>query len=126
MRDSALLKQMLEAQQAADKPYGAICASPAVVLESHGLLKGETAVTEAPGAERSVLELFYGFISWRSRFGVLDSYGHSGSPVPRKRLWLRDLSPRRCFLFFAHRCATPRTPLWVRLGTSTPGQTRRS
>jgi hypothetical protein len=38
--DSIPLIDLLKKQKAADKPYAAICASPAVVLQTHGLLDG--------------------------------------------------------------------------------------
>uniref|UniRef100_A0A7N0VAB0 DJ-1/PfpI domain-containing protein n=1 Tax=Kalanchoe fedtschenkoi TaxID=63787 RepID=A0A7N0VAB0_KALFE len=34
---------MLKKQRDANRPYGAICASPAYVLEPHGLLRGKKA-----------------------------------------------------------------------------------
>ncbi|KAF6136812.1 hypothetical protein GIB67_030097 [Kingdonia uniflora] len=37
------LVNLLKKQMEASKPYGAICASPALVLEPHGLLKGKKA-----------------------------------------------------------------------------------
>lgn len=40
LRDSRILKAMLERQQREGRAYAAICAAPALVLESHGLLKG--------------------------------------------------------------------------------------
>jgi 4-methyl-5(b-hydroxyethyl)-thiazole monophosphate biosynthesis len=40
---SATLIEILKKQNDADKLYGAICASPAVVLQPHGLLEGKTA-----------------------------------------------------------------------------------
>ena len=40
LRDSAVLLQLLEKQKADGKIWSAICASPAVVLESQGWLKG--------------------------------------------------------------------------------------
>jgi len=40
LRDSAELIGMLKKQKQAGRLYGAICASPAVVLHSHGLLEG--------------------------------------------------------------------------------------
>lgn len=40
---SEKLVNMLEKQKESNKPYGAICASPALVLEPHGLLKGKKA-----------------------------------------------------------------------------------
>lgn len=43
LRDSAELTEMLKKQNSAGKLYGAICASPAVVLGSHGLLDGKKA-----------------------------------------------------------------------------------
>lgn len=43
LRDDADLKQILIRQQAAGRLYGAICASPAVVLERHGLLEDRKA-----------------------------------------------------------------------------------
>lgn len=39
LRDNTILKTLLMRQQEAKKYYGAICAAPAVVLETHGLLK---------------------------------------------------------------------------------------
>ena len=42
------LKSLLQKQQKCDKAYAAMCAAPAVVLESHGLLKGKKA-TAHPG-----------------------------------------------------------------------------
>ncbi len=38
LRDSALLIELLRKQKQAGRLYGAICASPAVVLQPHGLL----------------------------------------------------------------------------------------
>eukprot|EP01092_Planopodium_desertum_P001360 TRINITY_DN1195_c0_g1_i1.p1 TRINITY_DN1195_c0_g1~~TRINITY_DN1195_c0_g1_i1.p1 ORF type:complete len:186 (-),score=1.22 TRINITY_DN1195_c0_g1_i1:109-666(-) len=43
LRDSKLLIELLHKQNKENKLVGAICASPAVVLESHGLLKGHKA-----------------------------------------------------------------------------------
>lgn len=43
LRNSKTLATILKKQQAADKLYGAICASPAVVLQHHGLLEGKKA-----------------------------------------------------------------------------------
>lgn len=40
---SEKLVNMLKNQMGSDRPYGAICASPALVLEPHGLLKGKKA-----------------------------------------------------------------------------------
>ena len=37
------LIKLLKAQKAAGQRYGAICASPAIVLQPHGLLEGEEA-----------------------------------------------------------------------------------
>ena len=39
LRDNRILKQMLHQHHTAGRHYGAICAAPAVVLESHGLLQ---------------------------------------------------------------------------------------
>ncbi|KAK6946643.1 DJ-1/PfpI [Dillenia turbinata] len=41
--NSEKLVNMLKKQSEANRPYGAICASPALVLEAHGLLKGKKA-----------------------------------------------------------------------------------
>ncbi|KAB2032292.1 hypothetical protein ES319_D05G363300v1 [Gossypium barbadense] len=41
--NSDKLVNMLKKQAESNKPYGAICASPALVLEPHGLLKGKKA-----------------------------------------------------------------------------------
>lgn len=43
LRDSATLKEILVRQQAAGGLYGAICAAPVVVLETHGLLENRKA-----------------------------------------------------------------------------------
>jgi len=43
LRDSADLTHILTRQREKKRLYGAICASPAVVLEHHGLLKGRQA-----------------------------------------------------------------------------------
>jgi len=43
LRNSETLVAILKKQRAADRFYGAICASPAVVLEHHGLLQGKKA-----------------------------------------------------------------------------------
>ena len=43
LQKSELLVALLEKQNKADKLYAAICASPAVVLEHHGLLAGKKA-----------------------------------------------------------------------------------
>lgn len=43
MKNSETLIQILKKQNAANKLYGAICASPAVVLQQHGLLEGKKA-----------------------------------------------------------------------------------
>ena len=48
LRDNAVLKDILVRQAASPRLYGAICAAPAVVLESHGLLEGKKA-TSHPG-----------------------------------------------------------------------------
>lgn len=40
LRDSPELKALLRRQKEENRYYGAICAAPAVVLESHGLLEG--------------------------------------------------------------------------------------
>lgn len=50
LANSALLVSMLQKQAASQKYYGAICASPAVVLAHHGLLDGKKA-TCYPGFE---------------------------------------------------------------------------
>ncbi|MDJ0622201.1 MAG: DJ-1/PfpI family protein [Desulfocapsaceae bacterium] len=44
LRNSKILIEILKHQNEANKLYGAICASPAVVLEHHGLLEGKQAV----------------------------------------------------------------------------------
>ena len=43
LRDSAALVKMLKKQQKQTKLYGAVCAAPAVVLQTHGLLVGSGA-----------------------------------------------------------------------------------
>jgi 4-methyl-5(b-hydroxyethyl)-thiazole monophosphate biosynthesis len=53
MRDCEALIQMLKMQNSLGKWYSAICASPAVVLQTHGLLEGKTA-TCYPSFESSL------------------------------------------------------------------------
>jgi 4-methyl-5(b-hydroxyethyl)-thiazole monophosphate biosynthesis len=48
LRDSATLIRILEKQKAAGKLYGAVCAAPAVVLASKGLIDGEATCYPAP------------------------------------------------------------------------------
>ena len=43
LQKSEVLKELLLKQKSRNKLYGAICASPAVVLEHHGLLEGKKA-----------------------------------------------------------------------------------
>lgn len=43
LRDCPTLTEMLKKQAGASKLYGAICAAPAVVLQTHGLLAGKRA-----------------------------------------------------------------------------------
>lgn len=43
LKNSAALIEILKKQNSANKLYGAICASPAVVLKAHGLLDGKKA-----------------------------------------------------------------------------------
>lgn len=43
LKNSVLLAELLKRQHSEEKLYGAICASPAVVLEHHGLLEGKKA-----------------------------------------------------------------------------------
>ena len=51
LRDCGILIDMLKAQQKVGKPFAAICASPAVVLETHGLLDGTKRATVHPAFE---------------------------------------------------------------------------
>ena len=43
LRDSKDLEEMLKRQRQEGRPYAAICASPVIVLQHHGLLKGRRA-----------------------------------------------------------------------------------
>ncbi len=43
LKNSSILTELLKKQNSENKLYGAICASPAVVLEHHGLLEGKKA-----------------------------------------------------------------------------------
>lgn len=52
LRDCAALITLLRAHVATGRLYAAICASPAVVLQHHGLLKGRA--TCYPGFERGI------------------------------------------------------------------------
>lgn len=55
LRDSAPLTEMLKRQKASGRLYGAICASPGVVLAPHGLLRGLKA-TCYPGLEKDLAD----------------------------------------------------------------------
>ncbi|XP_020587845.1 protein DJ-1 homolog B [Phalaenopsis equestris] len=50
--NSEKLVNLLKNQAESNKPYGAICASPAIVLEHHGLLKGKKATAFPPLCEK--------------------------------------------------------------------------
>ena len=52
LRNSVALIKLLEDQQSADRFVTAICAAPAVVLESKGFLKGKTATAHPGFAEK--------------------------------------------------------------------------
>jgi 4-methyl-5(b-hydroxyethyl)-thiazole monophosphate biosynthesis len=52
MRDSRELTEMLKQQQKEGRLYGAICASPAVVLMHHGLLSGKRATCHPDFSDR--------------------------------------------------------------------------
>jgi protein deglycase len=49
LRDSEVLIALLEKQKKEDKPYGAICAAPAVVLAAKGLIVDGATCYPAPG-----------------------------------------------------------------------------
>ena len=51
LKNSALLAELLRKQNREKKLYGAICASPAVVLKHHGLLEGKKATCHPLFAE---------------------------------------------------------------------------
>ena len=53
LRDNAILKTLLLNQKAAGRLFGAICAAPAVVLETHGLLEQRQATCH-PGFEEKL------------------------------------------------------------------------
>lgn len=52
LKNSSVLAELLKKQNSEDKLYGAICASPAVVLEHHGLLEGKNATCHPLFAEK--------------------------------------------------------------------------
>jgi 4-methyl-5(b-hydroxyethyl)-thiazole monophosphate biosynthesis len=52
LRDSMELVNMLKNQRREGRLYGAICASPAVVFQHHGLLEGRQATTHPGFADR--------------------------------------------------------------------------
>jgi 4-methyl-5(b-hydroxyethyl)-thiazole monophosphate biosynthesis len=52
LRDNPLLKQILERQRSRGALYAAICASPAVVFEPHGLLRGRKATAHPAFVDR--------------------------------------------------------------------------
>ena len=55
LRDNAVLKAILQRQQASRGWYGAICAAPAVVLETHGLLRDRRATCH-PGFAKDLTQ----------------------------------------------------------------------
>jgi 4-methyl-5(b-hydroxyethyl)-thiazole monophosphate biosynthesis len=52
LRDDEELRQILQRQQSQGRLFGAICAAPAVVLETHGLLQGRAATCHPNFAQR--------------------------------------------------------------------------
>lgn len=52
LKNSTVLAELLKKQNSENKLYGAICASPAVVLEHHGLLEGKKATCHPLFSER--------------------------------------------------------------------------
>lgn len=56
LRDSEALSVLLEKQKKEGKPYAAICAAPAVVLASKGLIEGDGATCYPAPAFRYVLD----------------------------------------------------------------------
>lgn len=52
LKNSSILAELLKKQNSENKLYGAICASPAVVLEHHGLLEGKKATCHPMFVER--------------------------------------------------------------------------
>ena len=54
LRDSATLKELLVAQSAAGKLTAAVCASPAVIFASHGLLPSKATCYPAPAFKEAV------------------------------------------------------------------------
>ncbi len=52
LKNSAVLAELLKKQNSEDKLYGAICASPAVVLGHHGLLEGKNATCHPAFADQ--------------------------------------------------------------------------
>ncbi|AQQ09196.1 Chaperone protein YajL [Sedimentisphaera cyanobacteriorum] len=57
LRDSRILTEMLKTQAEARRLYAAICASPAIVLASHGLMAGKKG-TCYPGLEHSLADSY--------------------------------------------------------------------
>ncbi|KAL0021366.1 hypothetical protein WJX77_009339 [Trebouxia sp. C0004] len=64
LKQSNHLRDLLQQQQSSNKPYAAMCAAPALVLEAHGLLKGKKAtahpafvskLTDSSAAEQRVV-----------------------------------------------------------------------
>lgn len=52
LQNSSVLEEILKKQVAENKLYGAICASPALVLDHHGLLEGKEATCHPLFAEK--------------------------------------------------------------------------
>lgn len=56
LRDSPPLVELLKKQKGKNKLYGAVCASPAVVLQTHGLISGPGATCYPAPPFRSIME----------------------------------------------------------------------
>ena len=56
LRDSKVLTSLLKKQVADGKLYAAICASPVVVLQYHGLLKGKKATVNPALADKLIIK----------------------------------------------------------------------
>jgi len=64
LQKSTVLAELLQRQNREDKLYGAICASPALVLEHHGLLEGKKATCHPLFADRLSSEQYVGEKVW--------------------------------------------------------------
>nr|GEW07980.1 hypothetical protein [Tanacetum cinerariifolium] len=79
--DSETLVNLLKKQSESDRYYGAICASPALVLEPHGLLKGKKATAFPAMCREKALEIAKAMLVVEDFLEDLFLHQPSGNPT---------------------------------------------